>query len=151
MAQAMVVIGLVAASGLALGSIRVFGISLGVAGVLFSGLAFGHFGLKISPEVLEFAREFGLILFVYTIGVQVGPGFFESFKRQGLPLNILASATVFIGALLTILLATYSGSPEQFPLAVGIFSGATTNTPSLAAAQQALHQIESALARKGWQ
>lgn len=140
-AQAMVVIGMVAACGLAIGSIRVCGISLGVAGVLFSGLAFGHFGFRISPEVLEFAREFGLILFVYTIGVQVGPGFFESFKRHGLPLNLMALATVVIGALLTMLLAAHSSSPEDFPLAVGVFSGATTNTPSLAAVQQALRDI----------
>ncbi len=139
--QAIVVIGLVAAAGLALGSVRVWGVSLGIAGVLFSGIAFGHFGFHIDPAVLEFAREFGLILFVYTIGMQVGPGFFSSLRRQGLPLNILASATVLLGALLTVLLALNAGGVSSFPMAVGVLAGATTNTPSLAAAQQALQDI----------
>ena len=76
-AQAILVLGLIAASGLALGSVRIAGISLGIAGVLFAGLFFGHFGIGINHAVLEFAREFGLILFVYTIGIQVGPGFFS--------------------------------------------------------------------------
>jgi putative transport protein len=140
-AQSMIIIGLVAASGLAIGAIRVWGISLGIAGVLFAGIAFGHFGLGISPSVLDFVREFGLILFVYTIGIQVGPGFFSSLRRQGLSLNILAGTTVLIGAAITILLGYLATGPDKFALAVGVFSGATTNTPSLAAAQQALADV----------
>ena len=135
-AHSILILGLVAASGLFLGSLRVGGLTLGVAGVLFAGIAFGHFGFAISPEVLEFARELGLIVFVYTIGVQVGPGFFSSLRRQGLSLNLLAAAVVALGALLTVLIHLWG--KVEFPVAVGLFSGATTNTPSLAAAQQAM-------------
>jgi putative transport protein len=135
-AHAVLVLGLVAACGLALGSIRVLGVRLGVAGVLFSGLAFGHFGLSLDPQILEFVRDFGLILFVYTIGVQVGPGFLSSLRRQGLRLNLLAAAIVLVGVAVTV--AVYSLGKVQAPAAVGLFSGATTNTPSLAATQQAL-------------
>ncbi len=138
-AHAVLILSLVIAVGLGLGSIRVFGISLGVAGVLFSGLVFGHFGLTINHQVLEFAREFGLILFVFTIGLQVGPGFFASLKRQGLSMNIMAAATVLSGA--GIALAIHAFAAVQLPAAVGLFSGATTNTPSLAAAGQALRQL----------
>lgn len=140
-AHAVLILGLVAATGLALGTIRVYGISLGVAGVLFTGLAFGHAGLKIEADVMEFVREFGLILFVYTIGIQVGPGFFASLRRQGLPLNLMAASIVVLGALIA--LGLYFAFPSIFPLptAVGAFSGATTNTPSLGASQQALNQL----------
>src|SRR5688500_3354479 len=96
-AQAIVVLALVAAGGLGLGSLKVRGLGLGIAGVLFAGIAFGHFGFAISTEVMEFAREFGLILFVYSIGVQVGPGFLASLRRNGLPLNLLAAAVVLLG------------------------------------------------------
>ncbi|MCF7668369.1 MAG: hypothetical protein K9N48_01170, partial [Verrucomicrobia bacterium] len=96
-AHAVLILSLVAATGFLLGSIRVYGISLGVAGVLFSGLIFGHLGFRINPQVMEFAREFGLILFVYTIGMQVGPGILASLRRQGLPLNIMAGSNVFLG------------------------------------------------------
>ena len=135
-AHSILVLGLVIASGLFLGSLRVKNLTLGVAGVLFAGIAFGHFGFGISPEVLEFAREFGLILFVYTIGMQVGPGFFSSLRRQGLRLNLLASAVVALGAFFTV--AIHHWGQVEFPAAIGMFSGATTNTPSLAAAQQAM-------------
>jgi putative transport protein len=133
------VISLVGALGLAIGNIRVFKINLGIAGVLFSGILFGHFGVTVNQEVLEFLREFGLILFVYTIGMQVGPGFFSSLKREGLKLNALAAAVVLLGAGLTILLSRLCGA--GMPAAVGIFAGATTNTPSLATAQQALKDL----------
>lgn len=138
-AHAVLVLSLIAASGLAIGSIRVLGIRLGIAGVLFSGLLFGHFGQKglgINHEVLEFCREFGLILFVYTIGVQVGPGFFAAFRRQGLPLNMLAASIVLTGAVIAV--AIHYMTDLDIAAAVGLFSGATTNTPSLGAAQQAL-------------
>lgn len=135
-AHSILILGLVAALGLFIGSIRIKGVTLGVAGVLFAGLGFGHFGLGISPEVLEFAREFGLILFVYTIGMQVGPGFFSSLRRQGLSLNLCAAAIVLLGVLTTV--GIHFLARVELPAAVGLFSGATTNTPSLAAAQQAL-------------
>jgi putative transport protein len=138
-AHAVLILSLVIALGLSLGSVRVFGISLGVAGVLFSGLIFGHLGLTIHHEVLEFAREFGLILFVFTIGLQVGPGFFASLKRQGLSMNLLAASIVVFGALITV--AIHYLAAVSVPAAAGLFSGATTNTPSLAAAGQALRQF----------
>ncbi len=138
-AQAVLVLSLVAAIGLTLGSLRIFTLSLGVAGVLFSGLIFGHFGITINHEVMEFAREFGLILFVYTIGLEVGPGFLASLRKQGLPLNLMAASVVLLGVVLTIGISYLGGI--QMPVAVGLFSGGTTNTPSLAAAQQALKQI----------
>jgi len=118
-----------------LGNLRFRGVGLGVAGVLFAGLVFGHFGVSIDAEIVEFAREFGLILFVYTIGMQVGPGFLASLRRQGLKLNSLAVCVVLLGVIMTAILI-YAGM--EAPLAVGLLSGATTNTPSLAAAQQAL-------------
>lgn len=138
-AHSVFIFSLVAALGLLIGSISIFGIRMGVAGVLFSGLLFGHFGFNVNHEVLEFCREFGLILFVYTIGMQVGPGFFSSLKRNGLVLNILAAFVVVAGVVIAVCLSFYGNIP--MPAAVGMFSGATTNTPSLGAAQQALSSI----------
>ena len=138
-AQAVVVLGLVIAAGMALGSIRVFGVGLGIAGVLFTGILAGQVGLRINPEILEFAREFGLILFVYTVGLQVGPGFFSSLRRHGLRLNLMAAGVVLFGALLTVVISR--AGHIRMEAAVGLFSGATTNTPSLAAAQQALREL----------
>ncbi|MCC6240500.1 MAG: putative transporter [Phycisphaerales bacterium] len=149
-AHTVLLLGIVAAIGLAIGSIRVKGIGLGIAGVLFSGLIVGHFyGASfwtpptdghysggLNDHVLHFAQEFGLILFVYTIGVQVGPGFFASLRRQGLPLNIMAASIVLLGVVVTVGIR-YIAKVET-PAAVGLFSGASTNTPSLAAAQAAL-------------
>ncbi len=146
-AHTLFIFGLVACLGLLLGSLRFKGISLGVAGVLFSGLLFGHFGIAIDHEILDFAREFGLILFVYTIGLQVGPGFFSSFKRDGLTLNLLAVFIVICGALIAAAFALWGGIP--LPAAAGLFSGATTNTPSLAAAQQALKDIPGLMPEAG--
>jgi putative transport protein len=137
-AHAIVVLAAVAAAGLAIGAIRVYRIHLGVAGVLFAGLAVGHFGFEINHDVLDFAREFGLILFVYTIGVQVGPGFAASLRKSGLPLNLMAAAVVIGGAVTTLLLWRLFMDRGDLPAAVGVFSGATTNTPSLAAAGEAL-------------
>lgn len=137
-AHSVLILALVTAGGLALGSIRVVGVSLGVAGVLFVGLMFGHVGLGIPHEVLEFVREFGLILFVYTIGIQVGPGFVSSLRRQGMRLNLLAASIVLGGAIIAVALHVLADVP--MPASVGLFSGGTTNTPSLAAAQQALRE-----------
>lgn len=140
-AYIVLVLAMVAATGLALASLRVRGISLGVAWVLFAGIVFGHFQLAPTDNVammavLDFVRDFGLILFVYTIGMQVGPGFFTTLRRQGLPLNLLALLTVLLGAAVT--LALGHGLGMDLAAAVGLFAGATTNTPALAAAQEAL-------------
>lgn len=135
-ATSVLVLALVVALGMMLGRIRIWGIRLGVAGVLFAGLLCGHFGLTANPTALEFTREFGLILFVYAIGLSVGPGFFNALRAQGLALNLLATSVVLMGVILAILANRAVGI--EMPIAVGIFSGATTNTPSLAAAGQTL-------------
>lgn len=138
-AHALFILALVAASGVLLGSFKIKGVGLGIAGVLFTGLAFGHFGFHINKEVMEFVREFGLILFVYTIGMQVGPGFVASLRKQGLPLNIMAATVVLLGALITVAIVYLAGI--DMSVAVGLFSGGTTNTPALGAAQQALKNL----------
>lgn len=138
-AHAVLVLSLVSVLGLAIGHIRFRGIGLGISGVLLAGIVFGHFGLGIAPETLAFIREFGLILFVFTIGMQVGPGFFSSLRANGLRLNLLASLVVVIGAVLTVGLSYLLGL--DMAAAVGIFSGASTNTPALGAAQQALKAL----------
>src|SRR5687767_1785822 len=132
---------LVGATGLLLGAIKVYRLNLGVGGVLFAGLAFAHFGLKIDDHTLEFVREFGLILFVYTIGVQVGPGFLASLRRNGLPLNLLAVAIIVLGVLVTLAIGFLRFEREDRATAVGLFSGAVTNTPSLGAAKQATKDV----------
>ena len=135
-AGTVVILAMVAVAGLALGSYKVRGVSLGLAGVLFAGLLFGHFKFGINHEMMEFAREFGLILFVYSIGMQVGPGFVDSLRREGLPLNLMAAAIVILGAVTAMLLGRYFN--VETPVIVGLLSGATTNTPSLGAAQAAI-------------
>lgn len=136
MATCLLVLALTIAGGLALGQVRFRGIRLGVAGVLFSGLLLGHFGLAIEHHALDFAREFGLVLFVYAVGLAVGPGFFNTFRRYGLKTNLLAVAIVLTGTFLAVVVSWVGGvSPA---IAAGILSGGTTNTPSLAAATQTL-------------
>lgn len=139
MAQAILVLSLVVTLGLTIGEIKLLRVRLGVAGVLFAGILFGHFGVHPNFEILEFVREFGLILFVYTIGMQVGPGFLSSFKKEGLKLNSLAVIVVLSGVLVTLAIIVFAKVPVA--VAVGLFSGGTTNTPSLAAAQQAFKEI----------
>lgn len=138
-AQSVFIVSVAAALGLGLGNIKVRGVGLGIAGCLFTGLLFGHFGFNIGHEILEFLREFGLILFVYTVGIQVGPGFFSALKAQGLKLNLLAGSVVVFGAVIVYLMGRWGGVPVS--AAVGIFSGATTNTPSLGAAQSLLGDL----------
>jgi putative transport protein len=138
-ANTVLVLSLVAALGLALGSIPLGGISLGIGGVLFAGIAFGYLGFTVDPHILHFVREFGLILFIFTMGMQVGPGFFPSLRRQGLRLNALAAAIVLMGALLTLGLVIVTGMPME--TAVGLYADATTNTPALGAAQEALRSV----------
>ena len=135
-ATACLVFGLVIALGFVLGAVRIRGVKLGVAGVLFVGIAFGHFGFRLNHSVLEFAREFGLVLFVYTLGLAVGPGFLNALRAEGLKLNLCAVAVVLLGAGLCLLLAKLLHI--SIPVAVGLYCGATTNTPSLAAATAAL-------------
>ena len=140
--QAITILGCVAILGLLLGSIKIKGIGLGIAGVLFAGIGFGHFGLGINDSVLEFTRDFGLLLFVYTVGLQVGPGFLASLKKQGLWLNLLTLIAVFLGAGIVFFWHVIGKVP--LAAAAGMFSGATTNTPSLAAGQTALSTIHVA-------
>lgn len=140
-ARTVILLGVAGAAGVALGKIRVFGVSLGVAGVLFAGLFLGYLKLTIDHHVLEFVRDFGLILFVYTLGLQIGPGFFASLRARGLVLNAFAAAIVLLGVAVT---AAWIGFGfVELPAGVGLLSGATTNTPSLAAAQQALGQVKA--------
>lgn len=141
-AGSVITLGAVIAIGLALGGLRVRGIGLGVAGVLFAGLLFGHFGMKIDRVVMDFARELGLILFVFAVGLQVGPGFSAALRREGLALNALALGIVVLGVIVALAGAWVAGL--EVPVAVGTLAGATTNTPSLAAAQSALLDIGAA-------
>ncbi|MDR2800807.1 MAG: putative transporter [Desulfovibrio sp.] len=134
MAQAVIALCLAIVLGLALGSVPLRGIRLGVGGVLFTGLALAHFGIRVEPELLEFVREFGLILFVFTVGMQVGPGFVDSLRRRGLLLNLSAALVALLGVLITIVMFWALALP--IPAAVGLLSGAVTNTPSLAASSQ---------------
>ena len=136
--QAVVVLSLLCACGLALGKLKVLGVSLGVAFVFFLGILAGHLGLSIDADMLHYAQNFGLVLFVYALGLQVGPGFFSSFHKSGLTLNLLAITVVMVGTVLTLLLPLMGIDLSD---AVGIMCGATTNTPALAAAQQTLSQL----------
>src|SRR5271154_602970 len=140
-AKAILAVSIVAAAGLTLGSLGIRGIRLGAAGVLFAGIFFGQLGMHIDERILEFVRDFGLLLFVYTVGLQVGPGFFSSVKQRGLQLNALGAAVVLLGGVIV------AGFRFLFhfsiPVVGGLFAGATTNTPSLAAAQAALQNLPS--------
>lgn len=137
---AILIITLVAVTGLLLGSLRLRGIGLGPAGVLFAGILFGHFGASIDHEIAEFTKEFGLILFVFTIGLQLGPGIVELWKQQGLLLNGMALAIVVQGVALVIGFLVLFDFPAF--TAAGLFCGATTNTPSLGAAEQAALMLQ---------
>lgn len=137
--QAVVVLSLISAVGLGLGKVKICGVSLGVTFVFFAGIISGHFGLSIDPQMLNYAESFGLILFVYALGLQVGPGFFSSFRKGGVQLNMLALGVVLVGTLMAVLGSYALAVP--LPDMVGILCGATTNTPALGAAQQALKQM----------
>lgn len=137
--QAVVVLSLISAVGLGLGKIRFWGISLGVTFVFFAGIVAGHLGLSIDPQMLNYAESFGLVVFVYALGLQVGPGFFSSFRKGGMRLNMLAIGVLLIGTMMTVLGSFCLNVP--LPDMVGILCGATTNTPALGAAQQTLKQM----------
>ncbi len=126
-------------SGAALGRLRIFGITFGVTLVLFTGIILSYLGFTINEHIAHFVKEFGLILFVYTIGLQVGPGFFASFQREGLKLNALMLVVVLFDVL--IVLAFYQMGSGDLPILVGIMQGAVTNTPGLGAAQQTLTNL----------
>ena len=134
---------LVAVIGLWIGHFKIKGVGLGIGGVLFGGILVAHFttqyGIKLDSHTLHFVQEFGLILFVYTIGIQVGPGFFASLRQSGLTLNGLGILIVALGALVTILIYKFADIPLD--VALGIYSGAVTNTPSLGAGQQILSEL----------
>jgi putative transport protein len=133
-AQSVVILAAVISVGILLSKIKIANISFGITWILFAGIAFSHFGLKINPGVLHFAKEFGLILFVYSIGLQVGPGFFSSFKKGGIKLNLIASGIVLAGVATTLVIHYATSLPMS--TMTGILSGAITNTPGLGAAQQ---------------
>lgn len=140
-ASAIFILALVIASGLFLGKFKIKGVSLGSTWILFMGILLGHLGLRIHPVMLSFIKDFGLILFVFAIGLQVGPGFFHSFRKDGLPMNMLAVALVLLAAATAYIIHIVSG--ENLGIMTGIMSGAVTNTPGLGAAQQMLSDASS--------
>jgi putative transport protein len=146
-AHAVGILALVCLTGMALGSLKVSGVGLGTAGVLFAGILIGHFGQPVNKATLDFVREFGLVLFVFTIGLQLGPGFFASLRKQGLKLNLLAASVVLLGVVVTLLVANKLLGID-IVAALGLFTGATTNTPSLGATQQTLKTLGDAFADK---
>lgn len=138
--QAVVVLSIICAVGLALGKVKVLGVSLGVTFVFFAGIVAGHFKISIDSQMLTYAESFGLVLFVYALGLQVGPGFFSSFRRGGMRLNMMALAVVLMGTAFALALVPITG--VKLPDMIGVLCGATTNTPALGAAQQTLKQLD---------
>lgn len=139
-AQAIAILAFVCVLGMILGGVRVRGVKLGTSGVLFAGLLVGHFYKPIDHHTLEFVKEFGLILFVFCIGMQLGPGFFASFQQSGVRLNGLAAAIVLLGAVTAVGLGWLM--KLDYAAVLGVFSGASTNTPSLGASQQTLASFD---------
>lgn len=137
--QAVMILSIICAAGLALGKIKVKGISFGVTFVFFAGIIAGHFNIKINPEMLAIAQNFGLILYIYALGLQVGPGFFSSFKQGGIKLNLLSIGLLLIGSFMAVIVHWTTGISAGDT--VGLLAGAVTNTPMLGAAQQTLLQI----------
>ncbi|WP_456088612.1 putative transporter [Parabacteroides sp.] len=142
MVQAVIIISLVSALGLYLGRIKIFGISLGITFVFFAGILAGHLGIVVNKDMLYFAQSFGLILFVYALGLQVGPGFFSSLKKGGVEMNMMGVGVILLGLIMTVGLHWTTG--VSLSNMVGLLCGAVTNTPALGAAQQALLQIDPA-------
>ena len=137
--QAVMILSLISASGLALGRIKIFGVSLGVTFVFFAGIIAGHFGIHIDPKMLALAQNFGLILYIYALGLQVGPGFFSSFKQGGIKLNLIAVLLLLLGSAMAI--SIHWLTKVTLPDTVGLLAGAVTNTPMLGAAQQTILQL----------
>lgn len=137
--QSIIIVSLVAAIGLQLGKLKLFNISLGITFVFFIGILIGHFNFDLNKDMLNFAQNFGLILFVYALGLQVGPGFFSSLKKGGLRLNMLALGVIFLGLIFAVIFSYVSD--VSLANMIGVLCGATTNTPALGAAQQTLKQL----------
>ena len=129
--QAVMILSLICASGIALGNIKIFGVSLGVTFVFFAGIIAGHFGVTVNPEMLALAQNFGLILYIYSLGLQVGPGFFSSFKHGGVKLNLMTFALIIVGSLMAMLIFWTTDTSASDT--VGLLAGAVTNTPMLGA------------------
>ena len=144
--QSLIVLLLAISVGFFVGRLKFGSIALGVSAVMFVGLFLGHLGYRIAPDLLVFARDFGLILFVYGIGIQVGPSFFASFKKEGIRFNILAVSTVLMGGIITLLL--FKITPISIENAVGLMSGSVTNTPGLGAAKSTLQEIQNQFPNK---
>ncbi len=140
MIQAVIIISIVSAIGLYLGRIKIFGISLGITFVFFAGILAGHLGITVNKDMLFFAQNFGLIIFVYALGLQVGPGFFSSLKHGGVVLNSLSIVIIALGLILALVLHYITGI--EMSDMMGLLAGAVTNTPALGAAQQALIQLD---------
>jgi putative transport protein len=143
-AHAVLIYAFVIATGVLLGKIKMGSISLGVTFVLFMGILVGHFGFTVDPDIMHFVKEFGLILFIFSIGLQVGPSFFTSFKKGGMLLNGLACLLILLGIGVTLSLYGIFHGGISIPMLVGIMQGAVTNTPGLGAAQEALRQLSEA-------
>jgi len=141
-ASTLVLYSFVIAAGIYIGKVKFFGVSLGVTFVLFVGILMGHFGYVVDNNILKFVREFGLILFIFSIGLQVGPGFFSSFKKGGMRLNLLAVLGIALNVAI-VLCIYFFGNVHDISALVGVMSGAVTNTPGLAAAQQTITQMTS--------
>ncbi|MDR0713462.1 MAG: putative transporter [Bacteroidales bacterium] len=141
-AHSILILSIVISVGILFGKIKIFGVSLGMTFVLFMGIFMGHFGFRIHDDILQFFKDFGLILFVFSVGMQVGPGFFSSFKKGGVTLNLLAGAVVLLGVLTTVVIRYFSHLPMS--TLTGIMSGAVTNTPGLGAAQQIFGELKNA-------
>src|SRR6201995_5395754 len=139
LAHAIGVLTFVCVLGMALGSVKFRGIGLGTSGVLFAGILAGHLGEAVDHHTLEFVKEFGLIIFVFTIGLQLGPGFFAALRQQGVKMNALAAAIVLLGAATAPLIGWLAGFDAAAVL--GIFAGASTNPPSLGAGTQAISSL----------
>ena len=135
----MVVISFISAIGLGLGKVRIMGISLGVTFVFFVGILAGHLGFTVDPAMRTYAESFGLVIFVYALGLQVGPGFFSSFHTGGMTLNMLSMGVIVLGTLMAVAFSYATG--VALPDMIGVLCGATTNTPALGAAQQTLVQL----------
>ena len=131
----------VIAVGVLLGKIKIFGVSLGVTFVLFTGIVCGHFGFTGNTQILTFLQDFGLILFVFCIGLQVGPSFFSSFKKGGVAMNLIAIGIVCLNVAVALGLYYGLNGRIELPMMVGILCGAVTNTPGLGAANEALSQL----------
>ena len=137
--QAVIILSIICAVGLALGKVRILGVSLGATFVFFMGIVAGHLGITIDEGVLYYVESFGLVLFIFTLGLQVGPGFFSSFRKGGVTLNLLGLGVVLLGTLMAILASYITGMSVADM--IGVLCGAVTNTPALGAAQQALKQV----------